>query len=71
MLSLLDTEYRVDLPNFILISSYSIIADKGLEYIYKHQNIATLNQWLAELQIYGAPAPLTQDLKKMVHNFSR
>ena len=24
-----------------------------------------------ELQIYGAPAPLTQDFKKMAHNFSR
>ena len=28
---------------FILIPSYSIIADKGLEYIYKHQNLATVN----------------------------
>ena len=25
----------------------------------------------AELQIYGVPAPLTQDFKKMVPNFSR
>ena len=43
MFSLLNTDCRVDLPNFILISSYSIIADKGLEYIYKHQNLATVN----------------------------
>ena len=43
MFSLLNTDCRVDLPNFILIPSYSIIADKGLEYIYKHQNLATVN----------------------------
>ena len=24
----------------------------------------------SELQIYGAPAPMTQDFKKMAHNFS-
>ena len=35
------TDCRVDLPNFILIPWYSIIA--GLEYIYKHQNLATVN----------------------------
>ena len=39
----LNTDCRVDLPNFILIPSYSIIADKGLEYIYKQQNWATVN----------------------------
>ena len=43
MFSLLYTDCRVDLPNFILIPWYSIIADKGLEYIYKHQNLATVN----------------------------
>ena len=47
MFSYLNTHCRVDLPSFILISSYSVIADKGLEYIYEHQNMATLNQWLA------------------------
>ena len=25
----------------------------------------------SELQIYGAPAPMTQDFKKMAHDFSR
>ena len=44
MFSLLNTDCRVDLPNFILIALYPIIADKGLEYIYKQQNLATLNQ---------------------------
>ena len=39
----LNTDCRVDLPNFVLIPSYSIIADKGLEYIYKQQNWATVN----------------------------
>ena len=47
MFSLLNTDCRVDLPNFILIPSYPIIiktiADKGLEYIYKHKNLATVN----------------------------
>ena len=42
-----NTDCRVNLPNFILIPLYPIIADKGLEYIYKHQNLATMNQWLA------------------------
>ena len=42
MFSLLNTDCRVDLPNFI--PSYPIIADKGLEYIYKYQNLAALNQ---------------------------
>ena len=48
MFSLLNTDCRVDLSNFILIPSYSIIADKGLEYIYKHHNLATVNpsNWL-------------------------
>ena len=41
MFSLLNTDCRVDLPNFIIIPSYSIKADKGLEYIYKHQNLAS------------------------------
>ena len=41
MFSLLNTDCRVDLPNFIIISSCSIKADKGLEYIYKHQNLAS------------------------------
>ena len=48
MFSLLNTDCRVeqvDLPNFILIPLYPIIiktiADKGLEYIYKHQNLAS------------------------------
>ena len=31
MFPLLNTDYRVDLPTFILIPSYPIIADKGLE----------------------------------------
>ena len=39
----LNTDCRVDLPNSILIPSYSIIADKGLEYIYKYQKFATVN----------------------------
>ena len=43
MFSLLNTDCRVDLPNFFLIPLYSIIADTGLEYIYKHQNLATVN----------------------------
>ena len=47
MFSLRNTDCRVDLPNFILIPLYPIIiktiADKGLEYIYKHQNLATVN----------------------------
>ena len=43
MFSLLNTDCRIDVPNFILILSNSIIADKGLEYIYKHQNLATVN----------------------------
>ena len=29
------------------------------------------NGYHTELQIYGAPAPLTQNLKKMAHKFSR
>ena len=41
MFSLLNTDCRVDLPNFIIIPSCSIKADKGLEYIYKHQNFAS------------------------------
>ena len=47
MFSLLNTDCRVDLSNFILIPSYSIIADEGLEYICKHQNLTTVNQRLA------------------------
>ena len=47
MFSLLNTDCRVDLPNFILIPPYSMLADEGLEYIYKHQNLATVNQSLA------------------------
>ena len=43
MFSVLNTDCRVDLPNFILIPLYSIIADKSLEHIYKHQNLATVN----------------------------
>ena len=43
MFSLLNTDCRVDLPNFIIIPSCSIKADKGLEYIYKHHNLATVN----------------------------
>ena len=43
MFSLYNTDCRVDLLNFILIPYYSIIADKGLEYIYKYQNLATVN----------------------------
>ena len=43
MFSLLNTDCRVDLPNFLLIPLYSIIADKGLEYIYKHHNLANVN----------------------------
>ena len=43
MFSLLNTDCRVDLPNFILIPLYCIIADKGLEYIYKYQNLAIVN----------------------------
>ena len=44
MFSLHYTDCRpTDLTNFILIPSYSIIADKGLEYICKHQNLATVN----------------------------
>ena len=44
MFPLLNADCRVDLPNFILIPAYSIIEDRGLEYIYKHQNlVSTVN----------------------------
>ena len=48
MFSLLNTDCMADLLNFILIPSYFIKADKGLEYtnIYKHQNMATLKDKL-------------------------
>ena len=43
MFSLLNTDCRVDLPNFIIIPSCSIKADKGLEYIYKQNLASTVN----------------------------
>ena len=67
MFSLLNTDCRVDLPNFILIPSYSIIA----EYIYKHQNLATVNEVNnKQMRQFNIKAPKTVELDCVLENYS-